>query len=169
MVSTQFSQTPRPAQPAAPANALGRRESGSLPLRRPSAPAPTSDVATIPVIPEYDGATSLLPPIVGFRCGECGARGRPGAGVNRQSLIECQPGIRRGGKCRTCRRVATRASRIFHTTIKIYMAAHGHGLDVHARGAALQEALRLARLAMWEVYVAAALRTMQRTAGMAAA
>lgn len=135
-------------------------------------PVASPDAAAVVTIPVYDGAASDFPLIPGYQCAECGAR-RPGAGVNRQSqAMVTTPGgitVRRGGKCRTCRRVALAAQQAFQTTTARYMQQHGAGLDYQARKAVLEDALRDARLAMWRVYVNVAQRAAAKAADRRAA
>lgn len=150
-----------PTFSAAPTAAPQVNPAGSGSTRRPSARTGfAKDVSPELAIPAYSGETSDYPLIDGFVCTECGAR-RPGGGVNRQSQATvdsaCGP-IRRGGKCRTCRRIAVRASAAFMHTTGQYMAEHGRGLDIAARQLVLRDALQAGRLAVWAVHVAAAKR-----------
>lgn len=157
------------AQSATAPNTPGRRDNAGRELRSGGHPPAHTSVAPIdPEIPEFDGATLPFPPIPGFQCHECGAK-MPGGGVNRQSQVECRPGIRRGGKCRSCRTVATRAARAFDAAATAHLAKHARGGAHSERAAEQAEAIRIGRLAQWQVLVAAAKRAARRTAKRVAA
>jgi len=112
----------------------------------------------------FDGSASALPLIAGYHCPECGAHGRPGAGVHRQSnaTVNTRHGpLPRGGRCQTCRRVAGAAERAYAAAFSVEMACVA-GKPWDERQAVMREAIRRARVAKWQVIVRAALRARTR-------
>lgn len=166
MASSYYDSTH--AAPAAPiARATPHSDpcaSGRIDERRTSAGA-FEEVGLDEAIAAFDGSTSSFPLIRGYRCPECGS-GRPGGGVHRQSqaMVTTAGGItvRRGGKCRTCRRASRRAHAVFTHVVGQHMQALGRGLDYPARKAAMADAIVLGRVAMWREYVAVAERAARK-------
>lgn len=131
---------------------------------------PYSTPAAPPAAPAGPLTGESLPAIPAYACAECGASS-PGAGVRRQSqaMVDSAAGpIRRGGRCRTCKRVARRAAMAFDATASAYLRQHGKGLYGAARVPVMDAAIAAGRLAQRQVLVDVAERA-ARTAARAVA
>lgn len=134
----------------------------AYPYSTPAAPA---------AAPAGPLAGESLPAIPAYACAECGAQ-TPGGGVHRQSLamIPSAVGpIRRGGRCRTCRRVARRAAQVFDQVASAYLRQHGKGLYGAARVPVMDAAIAAGRLAQRQVLVDVAERAARTAARTVAA
>lgn len=111
-------------------------------------------------------AGESLPAIPAYACAECGAQ-TPGGGVHRQSLAmipsACGP-IRRGGRCRTCKRVAARAALAFDAAGVAYLAEHGRGISGPARRPIQDAAIQAGHAARLAVLTAEVERAARRVA-----
>lgn len=113
-------------------------------------------------------AIALNPtPAPPYTCRECGATS-PGAGVRRQSqaMIRTASGIevRRGGRCRTCRRIAARAALAFDAAGVAYLAEHGRGISGPARRPIQDAAIQAGHAARLAVLTAEVERAARRVA-----
>ena len=115
------------------------------------------------LIPEYDGSVSSFPRIDWYECAECGTRQYPGAGAGRQSTAETAQGLRRGGKCRSCKRACRAIMAAFnagYTRASAELATEPAG----DRAARQRQATLAARVVAWQVVCEIALRQAKRQA-----